>query len=1201
MIKARLLIFLKYILVTLIASMLLSCGGNDPEKTKLSYMYIYSQSSSTYTGYTLQLFAIAISEESDVLDVTANATWSSSNTAVATVNSYGLVTGITAGTAVIYANVGLEKASLTVTIVPGPPLVSIKVTPVSALITNGSTQQFTATGTYYDGTNTTTGDITALATWSVSNTSVAVIDAAGLANSTGAGTATISATYQGIYSTNTGGDGTLTVTPALVSLAVTPTPAGIANGLTQQFTATGTYDDASTADLTSSVTWASDTTSVATIDTSGLANSVSEGVAVINATYTGVTSTDSGGDATLTVSPALLNTITVTPSAPTIANGLTQQFAATGTLTDGSQQDLTGTATWMSDNTGVATIDASGLATSQSLGVAVINATYSGVTSTDSSGDATLTVGAAVITTIAVTPPSPTIANGLTQQFFATATLTDASQQDVTNSAAWMSLNTAVATIDASGLATSQSEGFAVMNATYSGISSTDSADDAMLTVGPAVLNSIAVSPATASIENGTTQQFIATGTYTDLSQQDISGSATWVSDDIGVATVSSSGLAMANSIGTAVINATQSGITSTDSSGDATLTVTAALVSIAVTPSAPAIIEGQTQQLTATGTYDDASTTDLTSSVTWMSDNLSVATINSTGLVNSVSVGTALINATYSGISSTDSAGDATLTVEPVVLTSITVAPTGPVSIANGLAEQFSATGFYNDSSSDDLTNTVSWFSDDTLVALINSGGLANAVGEGGPIFINATYSGVASNNVSFTVTPAALSSIAVTPATPTIANGLDQQFYATGTYTDSSTQDITSSVTWASDDTGVATIDPAGLASSAGEGTAIINATLSGVTSTDTAEDATLTVTPAELVSIEIVPSYAMVNSGLGLSFDDTYIIRGTYEFNYHSAWYNAVGTYTDGSMINISNAVTWGSTNTPVADAYEGGLAIANGIVGVTVINATDLISGKSSTDTAQDADFEVVASTGQWRLTKIASDDGADGIINGTRNYAYIENSSGIELTDLSYIGNNVSLLKSDWFLYNSAGMITNSIYNGGSDGVQKLIYNSSGRVEYAYEDLDNNGVFDDDIAYYYYDVNNYLVQKDWDLGVDGSIQITYNYQNDSRGNVETYDYGWGGATDEVDYMTYDSHNNKLTEMQDYFADGSYDKVTYFTYTNDKLTWVDIDFNNDGVDYSFRYTYDANGNPSMRETLASDGFTVTDVVYYTWNFQ
>ena len=69
-------------------------------------------------------------------------------------------------------------------------------------------------------------------------------------------------------------------------------------------------------------------------------------------------------------------------------------------------------------------------------------------------------------------------------------------------------------------------------------------------------------------------------------------------------------------------------------------------------------------------------------------------------------------------------------------------------------------------------------------------------------------------------TVTAAALKSIAVTPANPSVSKGLTQQFTATGTFTDDSTQDLTSQVTWASATTAVATITSSGLASAVGGG---------------------------------------------------------------------------------------------------------------------------------------------------------------------------------------------------------------------------------------------------------------------------------------------------------------------------------------------------------------------------------------------
>ena len=66
-------------------------------------------------------------------------------------------------------------------------------------------------------------------------------------------------------------------------------------------------------------------------------------------------------------------------------------------------------------------------------------------------------------------------------------------------------------------------------------------------------------------------------------------------------------------------------------------------------------------------------------------------------------------------------------------------------------------------------------------------------------------------SGSTTLTVTDATLVSIEVTPAAPSITNSLTQQFTATGTLSDSSTQDLTTQVTWASSDSAVATVSNA------------------------------------------------------------------------------------------------------------------------------------------------------------------------------------------------------------------------------------------------------------------------------------------------------------------------------------------------------------------------------------------------------
>ena len=121
-------------------------------------------------------------------------------------------------------NVG--QASLTFTVNTAPALVSIQVTPVNPSIPAGRTQQFTATGTFSDGT---LRDLTATATWSSSSTSVARITnggiQSGLATGVAAGTTTIAA-----RSGSVSGSTTLTVTPALPSFTISVSPSTVKQG-----------------------------------------------------------------------------------------------------------------------------------------------------------------------------------------------------------------------------------------------------------------------------------------------------------------------------------------------------------------------------------------------------------------------------------------------------------------------------------------------------------------------------------------------------------------------------------------------------------------------------------------------------------------------------------------------------------------------------------------------------------------------------------------------------------------------------------------------------------------------------------------------------------------------------------------------------------------------------------------------------------
>ena len=204
----------------------------------------------------------------------------------------------------------------------------------------------------------------------------------GVPTGTGVGTTKVAAS-----SGTVSGSTTLTVTTAaLVSIAVTPGNPSIALSTNQQFTATGTYTDGSTLNLTGSVAWNSSVPAVATVSNTppniGLAASVSTGQTMITASSGPI-----NGSTTLTVTPAALLSITVTPAVPTIPLGSTKQFTATGSYTDGSTQNLSSSAVWSSSDTTIFTVNTTGLAVSVAAGTATITATANGV-----SGSTNLTV-----------------------------------------------------------------------------------------------------------------------------------------------------------------------------------------------------------------------------------------------------------------------------------------------------------------------------------------------------------------------------------------------------------------------------------------------------------------------------------------------------------------------------------------------------------------------------------------------------------------------------------------------------------------------------------------------------------------------------------------------------------------------------------------------------------------------------------------
>lgn len=353
----------------------------------------------------------------------------------------------------------------------------------------------------------------------------------------------------------------------LVSVAVTPAAPSIAIGATQQFSATAVYSDGSARDVTRIAAWNSATVAVATVNaTSGIAVGVNPGSSVITAGFEG-----KSGAATLTVLPAKLVAIAVTPATQVLNVGNSQQYLAIGTFDNNTTRDITAVSTFASASPAVASIAASGgMALAKAPGTSIISASSGGL-----SGSATLNVLPAALVSLGVTPAATTFQVGATRQLAAFATYSDGSVVNVTANTTFTSATPAAVSVAGTGLMTGVAAGSSNITASFAGKTATASA-----TTTAATLSSIAVVPANASVAINGTQQFVAIGTYSDNSTAVITGTAAWTSANTSIATVLNSGVATGVAAGTTAITATADG-----KSASGNLTVTAAPPAPASTP----------------------------------------------------------------------------------------------------------------------------------------------------------------------------------------------------------------------------------------------------------------------------------------------------------------------------------------------------------------------------------------------------------------------------------------------------------------------------------------------------------------------------------------------------------------------------------------------------------------------------------------
>uniref|UniRef100_UPI00260C68DD Ig-like domain-containing protein n=1 Tax=uncultured Shewanella sp. TaxID=173975 RepID=UPI00260C68DD len=457
----------------------------------------------------------------------------------------------------------------------------------------------------------------------------------------------------------------------------------------------------------------------------------------------------------------------------------------------------------------------------------------------------------------------------------------------------------------ASGLLTGVEVGNTTLTATKDGVTS----NTVDVNVSAAVITAIQVTPSPVNVAKGQTQQLVADATYSDGTSSPITNSVTWIPIDTATTTVSASGLLTGVEVGNTTLTANKDGVTS----NTVDVNVSAAVITaIQVTPSPVNVAKGQTQQLTATATYSDGTSSGISSEVTWLPDDTATATVSASGLLTGVEVGNTTLTATKDGVTS----NIVGVNVSTAVITAIQVTPS-PVNVAKGQTQQLVADATYSDGTSSPVTNSVTWIPIDTATTTVSASGLLTGV-EAGNTTLTATKDGVTSNTVDVNVSAAVITAIQVTPSLVNVAKGLTQQLTATATYSDGTSSGISSEVTWIPDDTATATVSASGLLTGVEVGNTILTGTKDGVTSNTV--DVNVCELPGACIDIFDTgtgklytnsPSVAYLDSIGGSATNGTVTEDGSYgpvgDF-YLFDWTNANALCTTYNTLSLGGRTNW-----------------------------------------------------------------------------------------------------------------------------------------------------------------------------------------------------------------------------------------------------------------------------------------------------
>ena len=686
---------------------------------------------------------------------------------------------------------------------------------------------------------------------------------------------------------------------SLLAVEVTPALPSVAQSSTLALTAIAVLSNGERRDVSAldKLVWRSSDTALAEVSAEGLVTAKAAGEVTLTATLLGVV-----GRTVLRITDATLSRLEILPTDPRLAAGTRLNLQAIGHYSDGSRRELTSRVTWASSDVDVAPVAATGALDGVASGSATVVADFSGL-----STQAGVTVSSATLMGLRIEPPRPDLLAGGAQALRAWGLFSDGSTQDLTDGVRWESRSAEVAVVgngSSAGQVIGLGLGSVEIVASRGAVSTR-----ARATVRAPALLSLEVSPPQLELSPGQRQPLQALGHFDDGSVQDLTTQVVWRSTAATQAMISnapgSTGLVTALAAGDAGLGARlldTSGRTLAEGQGRLRVTA-AALTNLVIEPPRPRLARGTAMALRAVAHYADGGVRDVTSQVRWRVADSDLVRIDAVGrLQASERLTTAAATTVTAELA--DRSASVSLGLSPARLQVIDIEIDTDTPVV-GTALRLRAMGGFSDGSRQDLSDQVVWASSQEAVAVIAGAAelLALATGETRITASLATSrdGAWAVGSRTLSVVDATLQAVEIDPATQTLAVGSEVSLQALGVFDDGNggtlRQDISRQVSWRSADAGVARVDNGdgrkGRLHTLGAGETRISAHFGGFSST-----LALTVSDAALERLDITsPDGSVLAGGERLSLTVT-------------------GTYADGRQQDLSEQVTWSSSDPSLA---------------------------------------------------------------------------------------------------------------------------------------------------------------------------------------------------------------------------------------------------------------------------------------------